>query len=136
MPHDAEYLNNQYKQRHALELKQEKEKTDEQFAAINAVLSARIKSNCRSLTCVRCGNSECFDAAKEYFKLWPDGKKTILNQNKELVSLALIRQESTQKQGLSSNANSQNSQERQKSEHHGQSANGLNLFNLEQQSEK
>ena len=37
MPHDAKYLDNQYKQRHALELKQAEEKAAEKFAA--AVIS-------------------------------------------------------------------------------------------------
>ncbi len=55
-------------------------KLAEQFAAINAVMAARRKAGCRSLTCDGCGNEACVIAGKEYQELWPEEKTEVLNQ--------------------------------------------------------
>lgn len=132
MPHDAKYLDKQFSQRHALELKQAEEKTVEQFAAINAVMAARRKAGCRSLTCVGCGNEDCVKAAKEYQKQWPEEKQTMLNQT-DHVSRVFTPSANTQKRESSPSAKSQPCREPSESNHPGRPASGSGLFDLQDQ---
>ena len=129
MPNTYNVLDREFKLRHAMEQKQAEELLEKQFAAINAVIRARLNAGCRSLTCIGCGNIDCVIAAKEYRKLWPEEKTEILNQSQPAFHADMPEEKEQERESLPS-AELQNCQEQEKSKHPGQDALGLNLFNL------
>ena len=127
---------NDYHKRHEAELQEQYELQGRQFAALNAVIKARLNAECNSNNCEGCGNLECVTAHKEYLKLWPENAAELIEQEKEPASAVRTTNASTAARVSSSLAQSRNSHEQKPSERPGIPANGLTLFDLAYDDEK
>lgn len=117
-----------HKKRTAETLQKSSEKIQDQLQALNAVMRARRLNKCQSNDCIGCGNIDCIEAEKEYLKLWPE------TENESLpVSSASTTNITSSATSSKSDAQSRNSHEQKPSERPGIPANGLNLFNFDQQ---
>lgn len=127
MPHEKPWINDTHK-RHEAELQEQYELQGKQFAALNAVIKARLNAECNSNNCEGCGNLECVKAHQEYLKLWPEAENESFP-----VSSASTTNTTSSAISSKSDAQFQNSHEQKLSDRPGISANGLNLFNFDQQ---
>lgn len=128
MPHDYNWLDVQKK--HEQDLLDDYEKQDRQFEALNAVIKARLNADCLELNCKGCGNIQCVQANKKYLKLWPEIEKESFP-----VSSVNTTNTTLSADGLKLDAQSQSSHEQKLSGPRGDRANGLSLFNFDQEEE-